>query len=172
MANYFCRKSLLGYRTLVSLALFSRAIASKSWFLIFRFFCWWKIPRNTDIERKLFFSQVFSDDVFHIQFLIMYYKKILSRFLDFLPILLYHTPPNKLSLAFSIWHFPNFALAFWSPSHESAFNYFRREISTACVNVCLAPRSVTSVITKKGRDSRQVRKLNNYISSIWCLKLL
>ena len=42
----------------------------------------------------------------------MYYKKILFRFLDFLPILLYHTPSNKLSLAFSIWHFPILLLHF------------------------------------------------------------
>ena len=70
--------------------------------------------KNTEkyIERKLFFSHVFSDDVFHIQFLIMYYKKILSRFLDFLSILLYHTPPNKLSLVFSIWYFPILLLHF------------------------------------------------------------
>ena len=33
--------------------------------------------------------------------------------------------------------------------------------------VCLAPRSVTSIITKEKRK-RQVRKLNNYISNIWC----
>ena len=70
--------------------------------------------KNTEkyIERKLFFSHVFSDDVFHIQFLIMYYKKILSRFLDFLSILLYQTPPNKLSLASSIWCFPILLLHF------------------------------------------------------------
>ena len=71
--------------------------------------------KNTEkywYRRELFFPQVFSDDVFHIQFLIMYYKKILSRFLDFLPIVLYHTPPNKLSQAFSIWRFPILLLHF------------------------------------------------------------
>ena len=40
-----------------------------------------------------------------------------------------------------------FAFVFWSPSYESAFNYFWREICTA--RVCLAPRSVSSVIKIK-----------------------
>ena len=42
----------------------------------------------------------------------MYYKKILSSFFDILSILLYHTPPNKRSLASSIWRFPILFLYF------------------------------------------------------------
>ena len=130
-------------------------------------FCWWKIPRK-NIEWKLFFSHMFSDNVFHIIFDNVLLKDSVRIFWYFINFTLSHAAQQTIA---SLGHLvlSYFAFVFWSPSHESAFNYFWREICTA--RVCLAPRSVTSVITKKGTDSRQVRKLNNYISSIWCLKL-
>ena len=122
--------------------------------------------KNTEknIERKLFFSHVLSDDVFHIIFDNVYFKDSVQISRLFI-MLLYHTPPNKRSLASSIWRFPILLLYFDHRFMKVLLIInFWREICTA--RVCLASRSVTSVIKKKGRDSRPVRKLNNYISSI------
>ena len=60
--------------------------------------------KNTEkkYRAEIIFSRVLSDE----RFLIMYYLKILSRFLVTLSILLYYTPPNKWSVASNIWHFP------------------------------------------------------------------
>ena len=128
-------------------------------------FCWWKIPRK-NIQRKLFFSHVFSDDVFHIIFDNVLLNDSVLIFQYFINFTLSHVAQQTIAslgnLALSY-----FAFVFWSPSHESAFNYFWREICTA--RVCLEPRSMTSVIKRKGRNSRQVRKLNNYSIRWWKL---
>ena len=64
-----------------------------------------------NIERKIFFSHVFSDDVFHtiVDNVLL---EILSRFLAILSIFLYHTPPNKRLPASGIWLFPILLLYF------------------------------------------------------------
>ena len=89
-------------------------------------FCWWKIPRKKS-ERKLFFSHVFSDDVFHIILDNVLLKDSVRIFRYFINFALSHATQKTIA---SLEHLAlsYFALVFWSPSHESAFNYFWREI--------------------------------------------
>ena len=129
------------------------------------------LMKNTEWKYwvEFFFLHAFSEDVFHTIFdsVLLKDSAQISRY--FISFTLSNAAQQMIA---SLEHLAlsYFGFVFWSPSHESAFNYFWPEICTA--RVCLAPRSVTSVIKKKRRDSRQVRKLNNYISSIWCWKLL
>ena len=107
-----------------------------------------------DTEKKyqaeVIFSHVFSDDVFHIIFDNVLLKDSVRIFRYLINFTLSHaaqqTIANLEHLALSY-----FAFAFWSPSHESAFSFSWQEICTA--RVCLAPRSVISVIKKKREET-------------------
>ena len=92
------------------------------------------------ISAEIIFSRVFSENTFHIIFDNVLLKDSIQISCYFINFTLLHAAQQMIS---SLKHLAlsYLAFVFWSQSHESGGKYVPR--------ICLAPRSVTSVIKKQ-----------------------